>query len=98
MSTFKMKCPAGKLIPRAPTMHLGVVPKWQKFYNWPRDKDGSPLPDAPGFPTGDEIPEMVVEAPMDQHHALLVAKTACSVVDDVPAPAPVPVTKKKADK
>jgi hypothetical protein len=72
------------------------VPKWQKYYNWPRGKDGSPLPDAPGFPTPEDIPEMTVDAPKDQWHALLCHKGPCSVVDEVaPAPTPAPKTKTK---
>jgi hypothetical protein len=86
MSTFKMKCPAGFLVPRPPTLGLGrPVPKWQRFYNWPREKDGSPMEDAPDFPAPEDVPEMVVDAPKDQHHALLCHKGPCSVVDELPA-------------
>ena len=90
---FKMRCPAGGLIPRPDT--AGVA-KWMKFYNWPRDKKGNPMEDAPGFPTAADIPEVTVDVPYDQHHAGLVVSGSCFVVDDVPAPHPAP--KKKDDK
>jgi hypothetical protein len=71
-----MRCPEGCLIPREGTEG---VPKWAKFYNWPRDKNGNPEKDRPGFPVGKDIPELVVEVPNDHHHSTLVVKGPCSV-------------------
>jgi len=49
-----------------------------RFYNWPRDASGSPMPDAEDFPTAKDIPEMVVEVARDHHNALLVLKGSCT--------------------
>lgn len=76
-NTFWMKCPEGCLIHKEGTVGL---PKWASFHNWPRDKDGNPLPDRPGFPVGKDIPEKILEVPNDHHHSLLVIKGPCSVV------------------
>jgi len=85
--TIKVVCPAGKLVPRPPFGELGVIiPKWQKFYNWPRGKDGQPLPDAPDFPKPEDIKEVTIEVPKDQHHAMLCHKGACHI-HDASAPA-----------
>ena len=85
-ATVRIVCPAGKLVPRPPFGTVGaIVPKWQKFYNWPRGKDGQPLPDAPDFPTPEDIPEVIVEVPMDDHHARMLYKGPCCLAD---APAP----------
>jgi hypothetical protein len=90
-ATVKMLCPAGHLVPRPAVSHGMVPPKWQRFYNWPRDKKGEPMPDAIGFPRGDDIPEVTVDVPADQHHLrTLIAKGPCSLVDSAPAKAPKP--------
>ncbi len=96
-TTIKVVCIAGKLVPRPPFGNVGViVPKWQKFYNWPRGKDGQPLPDAPDFPKSEDIKEVTVEVPMDQHHAMLCHKGSCCLVDEPTAShAPAPVKQKK---
>ena len=99
-ATIKMLCPAGKLVPR-PAVTFGIVPpKWQRFYNWPRDKKKQPLPDKVGFPRAEDIPEVVVEVPADQHHMrTLIANGPCSLVDVapvvVPTPTPAPAKPKK---
>jgi len=95
LGMMKMLCPAGKLVPKAPD---GMAKdKWAKFYNWPRDSMGSPLPDSPGFPKPEDIREMTIEVPNDEHHAVvLIAKGSCSLVaENAPIPAPVPVKPKK---
>jgi hypothetical protein len=88
---IKMRCPAGKLIPKHDT---AGQPKWAKFYNWPRDAKGNPIEDSPGFPTAADIPEVVVDVPYDQHHAGLIVKGPCCMVSEV-APAPAPVKPKR---
>lgn len=92
---IKLHCPAGRLVTR-PAMPTGPIPpKWMKFYNWPRDKKGSPLPDAPGFPRPEDIPEMIIEVPADQHHTrTLIYNGHCTLVDDAPVLAPTPKPKK----
>ena len=93
--TVKMLCPAGCLIPR-PAMTTGpIVPKWQRFYNWPRDAKGQPIDDAPDFPASDDIPEVIVEVPADSYHLrTLIFKGPCRLADEVPAPTPKPKQKK----
>lgn len=95
-ATVKMLCPAGTLVPRPPGPAGGpITPKWQRFYNWPRDKKGQPKPDAVGFPRADDIPEVIVEVTADQHHLrTLIAKGPCKLVDTV-VTAPVPAKPKK---
>jgi hypothetical protein len=85
-----MRCPAGVLIPKEGTEGL---PKWAKFHNWPRDADGSPLPDAPGFPAAKDIPEKVVEVQRDHHHAIAVFKWGCTETK-APKPPKAPSTPK----
>ncbi len=98
-ATVKMVCPAGHLIPRPPGPDSGPVPpKWQRFYNWPRDAKNQPKPDAVGFPRAEDIPEMIVEVPADQHHLrTLIANGSCRLADTAPVvtPAPVPTKPKK---
>ena len=77
----KMKCPAGQLIPRPDT---AGQPKWMRFYNWPRDAKGEPLPDAPDFPRPEDVPEMIVDVPRDEHHSGLIVKGMCSVGEQKP--------------
>ncbi len=89
--TIKLFCPAGLLVPRPAQPTGPIPPKWQRFYNWPRDKKGQPLPDAPGFPKPADIKEMTIEVPADQHHTrTLIYNGHCRLADDVP--------KKKGDK
>ena len=88
--TIKILCPAGVLIPRPPVVSGPVAPKWQRFYNWPRSAKGEPMPDAPGFPRAEDIKEIVVEVPADQHHTrTLIYNGHCTLVDETPRAAPI---------
>lgn len=72
-----MYCPAGVLIPRPP---VGMRrPKWQRFYNWPRNEDGSPVEDYPGGPVGVEV---VVMVPRDQYHGRMLARGPARLATD----------------
>jgi hypothetical protein len=89
---IKIKCPDGKLIHRPP---VGFYrPKWQRFYNWPRDEKGAPVEDYPGGPQG---VEKIVSVPKDQYHARLIWRKDVTVVDEAPK-APEAPKKKRGGK
>ena len=94
-----MLCPAGVLAPCPPGPPYGpVMPKWQRFYNWPRDANGQPMEDRPDFPKSEDIPEVIVEVPADSHHLrTLIYKGHCRLVDEPVASAPAPVKPRKKD-
>jgi hypothetical protein len=81
---IKIKCPAGTLIPK-PSIGFHRQ-KWQKFYNWPKDKSGAPVEDHHDGPLG---VERVVSVPRDAYHLRMLAKGVVTLADG---------NKKKGDK
>jgi len=76
LKMVKIKCPSGRLIPKPP--HGFLVPKNQRFYNWPRDKDG-PVKDFPDGPLG---VEMIIEVPWDMYHRRMIAKGDVELMEE----------------